>query len=50
MKKIKLYLWDQCDYYAGFAPRRFRACAYALHLLGCNYWYSSADYQESKQA
>ena len=48
MKKVKLYLWDQCDLYAGFAPRRFRACAYVLHLMGCDYWFTSIDYQGGK--
>lgn len=50
MKKIKYFLRNQCDEYAGFHPRRFRVCAYALHLMGCDYWYESADYQWSKQA
>ncbi len=50
MKKIKWFLWDQCDQYAGSHPKKFRLCAYVLHLIGCNYWYSSADYQWSKQA
>jgi hypothetical protein len=48
-KQIMWFLWNECDLYAGFAPRRFVACAYILHLMGCDYWYSSADYQESRQ-
>ena len=46
--KIIYFLWNKCDDYAGFHPRRFRACAYALHLLGCDYWFTSIDYQEGK--
>jgi hypothetical protein len=50
MKTIKYFLRNQCDEYAGSKPRRFRVCAYILHLMGCNYWYDSKDYQWSKQA
>jgi len=49
-KQIIWFLWNQCDEYAGFHPRRFRACAYVLHLIGCDYWYASDDYEWSKQA
>lgn len=44
MKTIKRVLWDICDY---AIPRHmviFRAAAWILAALGCNYWKDSADY------
>ena len=50
MKKIRLFLWDTCDYAAGHNARLFVACAWLLSVLGCNYWKESADYLQRGKA
>lgn len=43
--KMKIFLWNYCDYHAGFNPLRFKLAAYVLHLIGSDYWYNSLDYR-----
>lgn len=43
---IKYYLWNYCDEIVGFHPKRFKIAAFILHLIGCDYWYSSVDYHD----
>jgi hypothetical protein len=44
MRQIRLFLWDVCDYATPRHMVTFRAAAWLLGVLGCNYWKESADY------
>lgn len=45
-KKINFILWNVCDYVTASNPKLFMLCAYINHLLGCDYWYKSKDYNQ----
>lgn len=46
MNRLKYEIWNICDHCAGFHHKTFKFFAYLNHLLGCDYWYKSKDYQQ----